>query len=288
MTSKEQKELARQREEYPIMKANALIQKSRYSLSLPEQRLVNYVCALIKPNEEGASAETCQLDYTIDLKDYCRVCGMDMDGNHIYDVLKDAFDALNSKCIWVPIVDENGEPCEQLVRWFSRVRVYKKKATVRLDEIIAPFLFNLKKEFTEFRLIDTLGMRSVYSMHLFEILKSYAFRGGIKLEVDELKRLLMIETIPTYQQPALFRQKVIDPAIKEINERTSLTVSYETIKNGRKVVELDFTIKQKDTLDRCKAHLATFQEMGEVGQPVKRGRGRPRKKPEPAAAVSQN
>lgn len=280
MTDKEQKGLARQREEYPIMKANALIQKSRYSLSLPEQRIVNYVCALIKPSEDGE--ESYQMDYEIDLKDYCRVCGMDMDGNHIYDVLKNAFESLNSKCIWVPIIDEKGVPCEQLVSWFSRVRVYKKKATVRLDEIIAPFLFNLKKEFTEFRLVDTLGMKSVYSMHLFEILKSYAFRGGIKLEVDELKHLLLIDETPSYKTFPNLRRRVIDPAIKEINERTSLTVSYEPIKSGNKVVELDFTIRQKEPIDRCKTYLATFQEMGEVGQPVKRGRGRPRKKPAPA------
>ena len=55
---------------------------------------------------------------------------------------------------------ENGS--ETLVGWLSRVTVNKKSGIVqiRLDDILVPFLFDLKQRFTEYRLIQILGMKS--------------------------------------------------------------------------------------------------------------------------------
>lgn len=292
MTDKKEKELKRLREEYTFRKSNALVQRSRYSLSLPEQRLVNFVCTMINPDEVGADGKPYQLEYVINFRDYCQVCGLDTDGNKVYEELKNAFDTLRSKCIWIPDDDKDIGGCEEQVSWFSKVKINKRSAKVKLDESLAPFLFHVLKSFTQFQMIDILGMRSAYSMHLYEILASHAFKGKAVLDLFELKRCLMIvdkkgkPIIASYQRFSNFSQKVLDPAIKEINERTPITVSYSTIKEGRKVAQLVFHIERKDPVDRYKAACATIQEMGEIGHPVKRGIGRPKQKPaEPAAAA---
>lgn len=38
---------------YSVVKANSIIQKSRYKLSIAEQKTIAYICSMIKPIEEG-------------------------------------------------------------------------------------------------------------------------------------------------------------------------------------------------------------------------------------------
>lgn len=275
MTKKE-RELAKRREEYPIVKANALA-RSRSMLTFTELRLVNYVCTLIKPAEDGKPP---QLEYVIDLKDYCKVCGLDMDGNKVFEELKKTFDHLRSICVWIPTYDEDIGDCVVQTSWFSRTKLNKRSMKVELDENLIPFLFYLREGYTQFQLVDTLEMKSSYSIRIFEILKSYAFQGHIQLDLDELKEQLMIDKVKSYKTFPDFRRRVIEPAMREINKFTCLAVSWEPVKSGNKVVALDFTIEQKDALGRSKAHLATIQAIGEIDKPVKRGRGRPKKKPD--------
>ncbi len=40
---------------YSVVKANSIIQKSRYKLSIAEQRTIAYICSMIKPIEEGGA-----------------------------------------------------------------------------------------------------------------------------------------------------------------------------------------------------------------------------------------
>ena len=62
-------------------------------------------------------------------------------------------------------------------------------------------------------------------------------------------RLLGMEekTIETYQKNiTMFKQKVIDKAIEEINERTDIKVKYEFRKEKKRVIEIKFFISDNE------------------------------------------
>ena len=115
-------------------------------------------------------------------------------------------------------------------------------------------------------------MKSQYSIRLYELLKSYhdmkigqidrrkAAEKDIAphetywtVEVDDLKKKLMVENIKTYQNFAGFKRKVLDVAKKEINELTDIDVSFESITQGRKVVQISFKICRKAMKERLAA-----------------------------------
>lgn len=250
-------ELVEKQRQYHVVKGNELVQKSRFELSLPEQKTIAYICSMIKPIEavDRVQGVPYQLEYEFNIREYCKVCGFDYDNGKNYADIKATLKRLRDKSMWLTM--ENGS--ETLVGWLSRVTVNKKSGIVqiRLDDILVPFLFDLKQRFTEYRLIQILGMKSAYSVRLYELMKSYAHQKSKTFGIDELKHLLMVDGIKSYDDFSLFRKKVLEIALKEINSLTDLTVSFETIKKGRKVEKVKFRIDEKESVPRILAEMKT-------------------------------
>lgn len=259
MTEEEKNDI-KTKQDYWVVKGNILIQQSRFSLSLIEQKTIAYICSMIKP----ATAETqskivpdCpwQLDYTFDIQTYCKICGIDWENGGNYAYIKKTLQQLRDKSMWLSMPDGS----EVLVGWLAKARTNKKSGivTIRIDEDLAPYLFDLKKRFTQYQLFNILGMSSAFSIRLYELLKSYSFRKNILFDIDELKKLLMVQDVKSYVNFKDFRRKVIEVAIREINDMTDLQVSYEAITKGRKVVQIKFIISTKSPLEQVIAKKAT-------------------------------
>ena len=88
-------------------------------------------------------------------------------------------------------------------------------------------------------------------------MKSYAHQKSKTFDIDELKHLLMVDGIKSYDDFSLFRKKVLEMALKEINSLTDLNVSFETIKRGRKVEKVKFRIDTKEQIPRILAEMET-------------------------------
>ena len=100
-------------------------------------------------------------------------------------------------------------------------------------------------------------MKSQYSIRLYELLKSYKIQVTKTFTIEEFKKLLMIEDIKSYNRFPSLKQKVLEPAMKEINEYTDIDVSYREILKGRKVIKLEFHIKDKEHLFAYAAYRKT-------------------------------
>ena len=254
MNSEERIDIAKQRE-YLVVKGNELIQKNRFELSLQEQKTVAFICSMIKPVE--APEQSFQLEYEFNIRDYCKVCGMDFDNGQNYADIKAVLKHLRDRSMWLAMPDGS----ESLVGWLSKVNTNKKSgiAKIRLDEDLVPYLFDLGQKFTQYQLYNILAMKSAFSVRLYELLKSYAYQRSKTFDIDELKHLLMVDGLKTYQNFNNFRTKVLDKAQAEINELTDLNIYFEPITKGRKVVKVRFKIDTKNPIERMLAG-ATAQD----------------------------
>ena len=209
--------------DYVVSKSNILVQKNRYNLSVPEQKTIAFICSMIKPVEvlDKINSVPYQLEYEFDIRKYCQICNID---------------------------DKPDE--EVLCRWLAKVRTNKRSgiAHIKLDEDLVPYLFDLKNRFTSYGLRNILCMKSQYSIRLYELLKSYKIQVTKTFTIEEFKKLLMIEDIKSYNRFPDLRRKVLEPAMKEINEYTDIDVTYREILKGRKVIKLEFHIKDKEQL----------------------------------------
>jgi plasmid replication initiation protein len=263
MNSDEKIEVLKNRE-YLVVKGNELVQKNRFELSLTEQKTVAFICSLIKPIEatDRASGVPYKLEYEFNIRDYCKVCGLDYDNGKNYADVKATLKKLRDRSMWLTMPDGS----ESLCGWLAKVNTNKKRgiANIKLDEDLVPYLFDLGQRFTQYQLYNILAMKSAFSVRIYELMKSYAYQGSRTFDIDELKRLLMVDDVKSYKDFSLFRTKVLEIAQREINELTDITIYFETITKGRKVVKVKFKIIQKDAMERMLAGATANDRLGDL------------------------
>ena len=228
-----------------VVKSNDLIQKSRFSLSLLQQRILLYLISQITPVDDDFKL------YEFSIAEFCKVCGISYNGrsyNEIKAIIKDIAD----KSVWIKLADEK---TETLVRWIEKPYINADDGYIRikLDADMKPYLLQLRENFTQFELIYTLKMKSKYSIRLYELIKSIHYNELKEYvrtyKVEELKVLLDGTSYNTFKD---FHQRVLKPAVEEINKFTDKIINYEQIKNGRKTIAIQFTIGSKEADDRLK------------------------------------
>lgn len=238
-----------------VRKANELIQKSRFSLSLQQQKIILYLISQISPQDEEFK------QYEFSIPEFCRVCGIETESGKNYSDLKSAIKDIRDKSIWVTMPDG----LESLIAWIEKAKINpgSGSVTIRLDDDMKPFLLQLRENYTQYELIFTLHFKSKYTIRLYELIKSIHYHEmkayTRKYGVDELKKLLDAEIYTEYRN---FKQRVLTPSIKEINTYSDKVVTMEEIKRGRKVLAIEFTIASKDTLDVIKIRDEIDKEMG--------------------------
>ena len=220
---------------YKVTKANVLIQKTRYSLTLQEQKVILYLISKIGIDDREFQT------YEFSIKEFCDICDITPDSSYSY--LKEVTKKLRDKSFFVRINDHE----EILLSWLSTCRYNRKQGTItlRICEDMRPFLLELKKQFTSYHLINVLSFKSKYSIRLYELMKSYSYLGKMSVGVDELKERLDAQNYINFKD---FRVKVLEMAVWEINKYSDIYVTYETVARGRKIVELKFTIEPNDSL----------------------------------------
>ena len=144
------------------------------------------------------------------------------------------------------------------VEWNS----YSDSVKIRFDVEIMPYLTELKTNFTQFALTDIQGLKSKHGIIIykwlnmnynqFEYYRKKGNRDGQQLynlcnpiiEVDELRWLTNTqkEYIGRFTN---FEIYVIKKPIKEINKYTRFNVSYDKIREGRKITKIQFHISLK-------------------------------------------
>lgn len=242
-------EIQRQRER-KVYKSDILV-NARYTLSVPEQRLILYAISLIKKDD------TPNTFYTIDLKDFCNICGISGDS---YTYSKRLLDGLNLKR-WYAKITPNDPDEETSLSWFNKVKITRGKTIkLRFDDDIFPFIKDLLERYqetgqgyTSYMLQSVLPMKSKYSIRLYEIFKS-KIKGDRYVEcffeLDDLKKILECTNYTRYPD---FRRKVIEPAIEEINKFSDLLVEYYTTEK-RNISRLYFKISRKTKEKIMQAH----------------------------------
>lgn len=144
------------------------------------------------------------------------------------------------------------------VEWNS----YSDSVKIRFDVEIMPYLTELKTNFTQFALTDIQGLKSKHGIIIykwlnmnynqFEYYRKKGNRDGQQLynlcnpiiEVDELRWLTNTqkEYVGRFTN---FEIYVIKKPIKEINKYTRFNISYDKIREGRKITKIQFHISLK-------------------------------------------
>ncbi len=115
---------------------------------------------------------------------------------------------------------------------------------VGFNSDLVPFLLKLKGDFTQIPKKEVFKLASSYSIKLYQLLKRFEDTGKRVDKIEELREKLGIRET-SYKTFKELNRKVLRRAVEDINRLTDIYVSYETVKQYRKVTHVIFYIQKK-------------------------------------------
>ena len=225
-----------------VVKDNALINAS-YNLELTEQRLI--MLAIINARELGQGI-TADSKLEIHASDYAKLFNVSTDAS--YKALKDAVNNLfNRQFSYTAEYKRTGKIGIVRSRWVSRIFYVDDLALLEITFApdVVPLITRLEEQFTKYEAKQVAHLTSKYATRLYELLIAWREVGKVpQLELSEFRnRLGLVDS--EYTAMSDFKKRVLEPSIKQINEHTDITVTYEQHKKGRIISGFSFKFKQK-------------------------------------------
>ncbi|MEG0775734.1 replication initiation protein RepM [Clostridium sp.] len=233
-----------------VVKDNALIDAS-FNLSLVEQRLM--LLAIVEARE----IQDLTPDTPIEIKASSYREQYNTDSSEAYKQLSEATKQLFNRQF--SYIDKyKGDDAITVSRWLNEATYINNKGTVviYLNRNVISMISRLEANFTKYLLEQVSDFKSQYSIRLYELLIKYKDVGNSKkYTIEEIRSLLGIG-VNEYKVLADFKKRVLDLAVKEINDKTDTTIKYEQFKEGRTISHILFKIgkklakKKKDSKDQ--------------------------------------
>ncbi len=243
-----------------VSKSNTLIEANS-RLNLVEQKILLCLASNIEPNDRDFKT------YTFPIKHFHDLLGLN--GSTKYSELSKITKELLSKVIEI----RTGEELIQ-VSWLSSAIYNRNKGTIdmRFDPLLKPFLLELSSKFTSYRLANVVKLKSTYAIRIYELLKQYEDLKERTISLENLRYYL--DAMDIYPNYANFKQRVLKPSQKELDQKTDISFEFEEIKLGRKVQKIKFIIRGQKKNDNNLVHfeknLDKFQQPNTFEQKIKR------------------
>lgn len=231
---------------YPIMSKDLVVKTNRLNqafqvLTLAELHIVQL--AIVDARETGTGLST-DKPLRIDAMRYAEAFGTSR--QNAYKRMKEAEDTLFNRRF--SFYDEDGKLVKS--RWIQQVKYLDDEGAMELAFTMAVVhgisrIDGVKEFFTQYLLSQTAKLSSVYSARLYELLIQWKSLGKTPIfELTNFRDQLGIG-VNEYQRMDHFKTRIIDMALKEINEHTDITATYEQHKKGRLITGFSFKFKQK-------------------------------------------
>lgn len=249
-----------------VVKSNRLVEAS-YRLTLNEQRIILYAICRSREEKTGIFPnKPVVIRADVFAKQFPNA-----DKGQVYHQLREAMDSLYDRSVTLYEKDEDtGEPQVTKTRWISRASYVDGAGRIKVvfTEDVIKYINRLETEFTRYQLDKISGMTSAHAVRVYELLAQYRTTGNRTINLKWLREALQIGP-DEYKLTTNFIRKVLDVAVKQINEHSDLTVSYKPIKTSRAITDFTFKIKDKQQ----KAHATSTptaqayrDELGAHGQ----------------------
>ena len=227
------------------MKANQIIKKSndlitaKYRLTIIQQYVLHNVISQIHMDDTDFKK------YEVNVRSIADSHGIDT--KNAYRYIKKSALELNKQPIII------GDEIEGIaLNWFSSVRYNSNRGTLLVDfhPDLKPYLLQLQGYFTQYENKNIQRFKCVHSLRFYEFLKQKQNLGRgkefyVELTIAEIRSMFCFSD-NEYKANKDLRVYVIEPALKEINEQTDLSiVDIQFLKKGRSINSIYITAKPK-------------------------------------------
>lgn len=220
-----------------VANVNPVITEARTKMSALELKIFYQVLTLIEMSDTEFN------EYQVDILKFAEALKLPTTNR---EFLKETCLSLAKQVFYKDYDNKNFD----VINIFSSFKYRHKEQTitVKFSEDIKPYLLNLKR-FTKIQDIRYIkDFESKYAIRIYALLKDYRKMSERTFNIQALAKMLNVpeSIISSYTR---FYRYVLQPAIKEINEKSDLWVSEPEItkKVGKKIVEIRLEFGNKST-----------------------------------------
>lgn len=230
-----------------VTKDNSLIGAS-YNLGVVEQRLI--FLAIIEAREQKTLIEAGGL-LRIYAQSYAKQ--FDVEKHTSYEAMKRAVEGLYEAGFAYSKIDkQSGKMGRYKSRWVDKIGYIDDLGCVELvfASDVIPLITRLEARYTEYELKQVVGLQSEYAIRLYELIIQWRSVGKTNpISLAELREKLGL--VDEYKRIEAFKRRVLDLAVKQINEHTDITVDYEQHKQGRVITGFTFKFRIKNKVKKA-------------------------------------
>ena len=178
--------------------------------------------------------------YQLDIMELSGLTGKRYNGAYLHKATAD----MGSRMLEVEDASEYRQ-----IWMFQQIRYLKGQGIIEFDltRHVLPYLFELKNNFTSYELAAALRLTSKYAKRIYQYCSQWKDLGETKkYDLQDFKKMLGLlneKGNEKMKQIKELRERVLDIAVKQINEHTELHISYKLEKRGKAFKNVIFTVK---------------------------------------------
>jgi len=220
-----------------VVKANQLI-RGRINWTKLEHRVVAMLVAQLKREDDAFEMQRVRIS---DLMDMAQISSRD-----IYNRAEEVCRKLLNQKVHVRTRTQDGRRFYQGYNCLSTCRYVEGSGYIeaKFNDDMKPFLLQLKRQFTMYRLQNFMQLGSQHSMRMYELIKMREGLRHLCLSVEELREILCCEH--TYGRFSDFRRHVLEKARTEIKDTCDAYYTYMVERDGRTPVRVRFLIHRRE------------------------------------------
>ena len=212
-----------------VVKSNELIQ-ARLDWSTVEHRVALHLISQIRKDDSEFRYQT------VRIKDINEMTGSSSQA--LYTRAVEICESLIDQKVRIKREEAGGERKYTVYNLLSSCEYIEGSGEIRarFNQDMKPFLLDLRKRFTRYRLQFAMRLRSVYAIRFYELMKMREGLKVMRISVDRLRDMLAVED--KYTRFTDLKRNVIEPARREVRETCDVYFTYKVEREGRTPVRL--------------------------------------------------
>jgi|TARA_R110000803_G_scaffold164831_2_gene228468 plasmid replication initiation protein len=141
---------------------------------------------------------------------------------------------------------DSNAPDETMLNWFEEAKFHNNKGRVVITftRSVQVRLAGMLEQFTTIDLLAVSRLTSTHAVRLYELLSQFKSTGYRVMALDDFR--FAMDVVNTNKGTKELKRAVLNPAIKQLNEKSDLFCIVQDIKEGRTITGFKFVFRTQE------------------------------------------